>query len=363
MPTLDVSAESRVIPLAADADEAVRLTALETLGRIGGEVSVPVLLKAAVDGSSATQKTASAALARISGPGADKAVEKLASEGDAKSRVVAIRALADRNDKSSVPMLIKSAPQADATVSAAAYSALARLASDQEIEALGRLVLSGKSPGAEDTLQAVASRAHDRSNAATIVARLIATEKAEPQGLIALFKVLPSLGGDAALSTASAAAGSSDAQVKDAAIRALANWPDFAAAKPLLKITAIDGTTQVHNVLAIQGIARLVKSSEHESAAARVETAQEAWKAARRNEDKKLLISALASIPSAASAEFLKPLLTDPNFKTEASLAAVSLAETLVKTDKPAAKALAQAVKDANPSSDVARRADAVLKK
>jgi hypothetical protein len=116
-------------------------------------------------------------------------------------------------------------------------------------------------------------------------------------------------------------------------------------------------------VVAIQGIVRLVKSSEHESAAARVETAQEAWKSARRNEEKKLLISALASIPSAASANALNPLLTDPNFKTEACLAAVALAESLVKTDKPAAIALAQAVKDANPSAEVVRKADALLKK
>jgi HEAT repeat protein len=363
MRALDASAELRVIPLATDADETVRITALETLGRIGGEGSVPALLKAAVNGSAATQKAAIAALAKISGPGAEIAIQKIASEGDAKSRVVAIRALPDRNDKTAVPMLIKSASQSDPAVSTAAYAALGRLAGDEEIEALGRLVLSGKSSGADDALQAVASRAHDKSKAAAAIARLIESEKSEPQGLVALFKVLPSLGGDAALSTASTAAESADMQVKDAAIRALANWPDFAATKPLLKIAAADGTTQVHNVVAIQGIVRLVKSSEHESAAARVETAQEAWKSARRNEDKKLLISALASIPSAASANALNPLLTDPNFKTEACLAAVALAESLVKTDKPAAKALAQAVKDANPSAEVVRKADALLKK
>src|SRR5207245_1344093 len=119
----------------------------------------------------------------------------------------------------------------------------------------------------------------------------------------------------------------------------------------------------VHNVVAIQGIVRLVKSSEREPAVARVEVAQQAWKTARRNEDKKLIISALASIPSSASADVLKPFLAESNFKTEACLAAVSLAEALVRTDKPAAKALAQAVKDANPSAEVARKADAVLKK
>src|ERR1043166_1205439 len=44
MRVLDASAESRIIPLVNDADETVRTTAFETLGRIGGETSVPVLL-------------------------------------------------------------------------------------------------------------------------------------------------------------------------------------------------------------------------------------------------------------------------------------------------------------------------------
>jgi HEAT repeat protein len=363
MRVLDTSAESRVIPLANDADETVSVAALETLGRIGSEASVPVLLKAATGTSSASQKAASAALAKISGPGADAALQKTATEGDTKTRVVAIHALADRNDKTAVPMLIKVAPQSDPAISAAAYAALARLADEQEIETLVRLALTGKSSGADEALQAVASRARDKSKTAAIVARLIASEKAEPAGLIAVFKVLPTLGGDSALNVASTAASSTDAQLKDAAIRALASWPDFAATKVLLKIATANDTSQVENVVAIQGIVRLVKASEHEPVAARLEVAQEAWKAARRSEEKKLIISALASIPSAASAEFLKPLLTQGDFKNEACLAAVALAESLVKSDKPAAKALAQAVKDANPSADAAKKADALLKR
>jgi len=182
-------------------------------------------------------------------------------------------------------------------------------------------------------------------------------------GLVALLKVMPALGGSAALNAISPAAASTDAQVKDAAIRALASWPDFAATKVLLKIASAEDTTQVHNVVAVQGIVRLVKSSDHEPATTRLETAREAWKAARRNEEKKLIISAVASIPVAASADTLRPMLNDANFKTEACIAAVSLAEALVKTDKTAAQALAQSVKDANPSAEVVRKADAVLKK
>src|SRR5439155_8944629 len=64
---LDASAESRVIPLATDPDENVRLAALETLAKIGGGASVPLLLKEAITESSATQKVAVAGLAKISG--------------------------------------------------------------------------------------------------------------------------------------------------------------------------------------------------------------------------------------------------------------------------------------------------------
>ena len=134
-------------------------------------------------------------------------------------------------------------------------------------------------------------------------------------------------------------------------------------AKPLLAIAAAPDTTQVHNVLALQGVVRLVKSSDREPAAARLDAAQAAWTAAKRSEEKKLVLSAVASIPLAKSAEIIKPLLNDVNFKTEAGLAGVTLAEGLLKSDKPAAKALAQAVKDANPSGETASKADAILKR
>jgi len=171
------------------------------------------------------------------------------------------------------------------------------------------------------------------------------------------------LGGSEAMNAVARSASSPDAEIKDAAIRALASWPDFAATKSLLAIAADPATTQVHNVLALQGVVRLVKSSDHEPIADRLVAAQSAWTAAKRNEEKKLVLSALSSIPSAKSAETIKPLLNDPNFKSEAGIAAVTLAEGLLKTDKPAAKALAQSVKDANPSAETVRKADAVLKK
>ena len=358
---LDVSAEQVVITAAADPEEMVRIAALERLGQIGSAASIPVLFQAATAGSGSTQKAAVAALARIPDPGAGAAIAKLAEQGDAKSRAVAINTLARRNDPAASAALLKYAGDPDAEVSAAACAALAKLGTDNELEGLIRLVLAGKTPGAAAALQAVATRSHDKSGAAQKIIAL--TQTATPQQLAPLFDILALLGGKEALAAVSISAGSSNEEVKDAATRALANWPDFPATQSLLVIASDPNVKLVHSVLAIQAVARLVKSSDKEPAAARVKVALAAMNKATRDEEKKLLLSALASVPDSKAAEAIKPFLGVPKYQQEAGLAALTLADALRKTDKPAAKDLAQAVKTAGISDEITRKADAILKK
>ena len=357
---LNASAENDIIAAAGDPDETVRLAALEQLGQIGSAASIPVLFRAATTSGASAQKAA-AALARISGPGTSAAIAKLAGEGDARSRVVAITALAQRNDQSASPALLKYAAEADPEVSRAACAALAKVGADSELDGLIGLVLAGRTPGAAAALQAVASRAADKSAAAQ---KLIAqTQSAQPQQLAPLFEVLAMLGGKEALTAVSSFAGNSNEEIKDAAIRALANWPDFSATKALLVVALDLHTKRVHNVLAIQAIARQVQSADKEPAAARLQAAQAAMKSAKRDEEKRLLLSAFASVPTPKAAEAIKAFLSDPNLKAEAGQAGVTLAEALRKTDKPAARSLAQAIKDAKVSEDLTRKADAILNK
>jgi len=358
---LDASAEAQIIAAAGDPDETVRLAAFEALSRVGGAASVAILVKAAAETASGTQKVAAAALARISGPGADAAVAKAASDGDAKTRVLAINALAQRNDQSASSALLQYAADADPAVSTAACAALGKIGTDKELEGLVQLVLTRKTPDADSAFQAVASRATDKAAAAQ---KLIAlTKTAELQQLASLYEILALVGGKEALTAVSIAAGSDNEQVKDAATRALANWPDFPATTPLLVIASALHVSRVHNVLAVQAVARLVKSSDQERAANRVKAALAAIKVAKRDEDKKLLLSALASVPDKSAGEAIKPYLSDPQYQQEAGLAGITLAETLRRTDRPAARDLAQAIKNASISEDLTRRADAILRR
>jgi len=220
-------------------------------------------------------------------------------------------------------------------------------------------VLAGKTPCATAALQAVASRATDKSTAAQKV--IAETKTAAPGQLPPLFEILAMLGGAEALSTVSMSAASGSEEVKNAAIRALADWPDFPATKALLVIAYDPHVQDVQRVLAIQGVARLVKSADKEPAGARVNAALAAMNAAPRDEERRLLLSALASVPDKRAAEAIRPYLSDPKFQREAGLAAMTLAEALRRSDRAAARELAQAVKDAGISDDISRRADAIL--
>jgi len=360
LPELDSSAERQVIALAGDPDAGVRVAVVETLGRIGGASSVPFLLSAASEKTSDRQKAATAALAKLADPAVGEAIVRAAAQGEPRLRVAAITAVAARHDTASVPVLMGYASDPDRAVSSAACKALGQLATDADIENLARLALAGKSPGAESALQTVVGRAGDKSAAAQKLVAL--TQGAAPGQLALLFDTLTILGGNEALKAIATSASSSNDEVKDAAIRSLANWPDYAATKPLLAIASDPDTRSVHNVLAIQGVVRLVKASDQESANTRLIATLDALKASRRDEEKQLVLSTLASVPSAKSAEAIKTFLNDPKFRIVAGMAGVTLAGELIKTDKAAATDLAQAVKEANVSETATRKAEALLK-
>ena len=358
---LDGTAEKTLIAAASDPEEMIRIAAIERLAQVGSAACVPTLFQSATAGSSATQKAAVAALALIPAPGTGFAIASLAGQGDPKSRAVAIGILARRNDPATAPALLYYAGEADPEVSAAACAALAKVGTDAELEGLIHLALAGKTPGAPAALQAVASRATDKSTAAQKVIALAKT--APPQQMASPFEILALLGGNESLAMLSSSAGSSNAEVKDAAIRALANWPDFPATTSLLVIASDPNISRVHNVLAVQAIARLVKSSDKETAALRVKTAVAAMHASTRDEEKKLMLTALAAVPDRSAGEAIKPFLSMAKYQQEAGLAAMTLAESLRKSDKPAARDLAEAVKQAAVSDAATRRADALLKK
>lgn len=357
---LDASAEKQVIEAAGDPAASVRQAAIESLGRIGGAASVPVLIAIAAGDVTEDKPFANAALVTVSGQGALEALEKSAFEGPDTARAAGMKALAIRKDTAVIPGLLKSVGGDNDTIKKAAFDALGKLGGDAEIEPLGKLVLVSKSPESTGSLQAVASRVKDKSAASQ---KLLALAGANEQAVSALLAPLTVLGGTEALAAVKKLVSSSSPESQQNGMHALSDWPDFSAAKPLLEIAANSNTREAEYLLALQGLVRLVKSDETEPAQSRAETALAAMQAARRDEDKKLVITALGSVPHAKAVTAIKALLNEAPFKQDAGAAAANLAQTLLETDKPAAKDLATALKEANASQMLNRRADMILRR
>jgi hypothetical protein len=155
-----------------------------------------------------------------------------------------------------------------------------------------------------------------------------------------LFDALASLGGADALGAITNYLGNTNEVIRDAAVLALVSWPDFGAVDPMLG---------------------LVKASDAEPVDTRLGAALLALNAAARDQDKKLVFSAIAAVPDVRSAEAIKPYLSEAKYEPEAALAGMTLAESLRRTQKATARELAEAVKAANVSEELTHKATTLL--
>ncbi len=360
----DLSSVKPVKAVLKSEDESVRLSAIDTLTRLGGDEAAEALLQIAVAGEGGAKKAAYNGLAVMAGPGVEEMIKAQAASGDVSSRVAAIGLLGERRTAGAAESLLGYAGEEDGQISAAAFKALAAVADSGDIQTLTGLLAKTKSGEARQnavaTLKSVLAKAQDKDAAARIIINQMGTSGAEVK--LSLLTTLNAAGGAAALKTVAEAAQSSDEALRDAGIRTLSDWPDYEAAQILLGIASGPQTSLTHHVLAIGGAMRLVKAGTTAPMNDRVELCFSAFDHARRDEEKKVAVSAMGSVPDKKVAARLLDLVKDDNMKAEAGLAAVELAGNMVETDKKAAGELAQKIRDLNISDEINRRADGVMK-
>jgi HEAT repeat protein len=344
--------------------EPVRLAAIETLTRIGGDEAAEALLKIAVDEEGAVQKAANTGLSVMVGPRVEDIIKARAASGDVNARVVAIGLLGQRRAAGSLESLLAYAGDNNSQISAAAFKALPAVADSKDIPTLADLLAKTENGGARQNavaaLRAVLAKTTDKDAAAQVMINKMNASGKEVKLL--MLSTLNALGGPVALKTVTDAAKSSDEALRDAGIRTLSEWPDFEAAEILLDIATNPETTLTHHVLAVRGALRLIKSSNSAPLDDRVKLCFYAFDNARRDEEKKLAISVMGSLPSEKVATRLLELAKDESLKTEAGLAGVELAGNMLRTNRQAARDLAQKIRDLNISDEINSRADRIIK-
>jgi len=344
----DRVAAPAALAAATSADPAVRAAALRALGRLGDASAVPVLVEAAATPNPA-QDAARSSLDLLSDPGTDAALMKLAADAPPATKAEIFRRLAGRNAVAAVPLLLAAAQDADATLRAAAFKSLGTLARAEDVPAL--LTLVKRPPAAEDidaaesALAAACGKVTPPDQRAQLVLKDL--PGASPAVRASLVRVLGLVGSDAALAALRTAAKDADPAVQDAAVRALAETVEPAAAADLLDIIK-SATTEKHRVLAMRGYARWASSPDRKPAD-RLAMCKQALPLAKTPQEQRLILAALATIKTAASLAEVAPFLEKGPLVQEACGAAVAIATPLKPTPQVTATIakVAEVAKDA----------------
>ena len=364
----DPAALGAVLQAAEHHEQKVRVAALHALGHVGDETVVPMLARTAVGGDGPERTAAREALNSLTGPDVNKTMIVLAARSPADFAAPLMRSLADRAASETAPMLMDIALHGkEERKRVEALRALSTLADDELVDELVRLAAGASEEGVRrasvGTLSAVCRRSDDRAHCAEeIVGGL---DVAPVSARVGLLKVLGPLGGPKALDALRNALDSEEAEVRDAAVRALAETPDTNAAPDLLEV-ARSASSETHRVLALRGYVRLVGAMKGASPEEKTKMLGQALKAANRPEEKRAALAQLGKVPTRKALDMALEAMEGEQFREEAASAVVAIAGEIAGSEPDAATRALTRVQQVAASENVlkeARRALAEIRK
>ena len=358
----DVSVLPAVVEASKSQDANVRLAAIKAMGKLGNASALAFLTQTAASGAGAEQEAARRALDILPAADVNPAMLDLAAKGDVKIRAEVIRALGARRAAAAVPVLLAAAKDADAGVRTEALKSLDLVADEKAAPALAEIIAKAKDDGeraaAEKALGSLCSRAANKD--ACVDAILAAMGAAETPGKCGLIRVLGRAGTAKALTAVRTAVKDATPEIQDAGVRSLADWSDATAAADLLEIGKT-GAKPAHQVLALRGYVRLAGDKAVPNAQ-KLKMYGEAMAAAKRPDEKKLVLGGLGSMKSPAALTMAAGCLDDAALQAEACSTAVNIAKNLGNQGKAEIAAAMAKVVTVAKDGNVKKEAENLLK-
>jgi len=359
----DAAALPAVLALAKRGPKAVRMEAIRVAPQFQDGAAVSELVKLMGDADKDIAKAAQDSLAAIPGRRADSAVVAMLKSSRASERLTALELMGRRRMTENVPALLKAASDADAEVRPAALRKVGELGSPAQVPALLDLLMglenSRDLSAAERALITVCGKSEDAEAYTARFTDLLGRAGAAQKN--SLLRVLGAVGGTQALEAVRKAANDSDTEVRDAAIRVLCGWKSADAAPDLLKLAKVS-SGGTHKTAALRGYITLIRD-ESLSTAGKLAMCKQADALIERNQEKKLLLGALSTVPSIDALSMAMANLNDPATKNEACFAAVAIGKNIVEQHpREVTEALQKVLKSTN-NRNVTRSAKETLGK
>jgi HEAT repeat protein len=327
----------------ASRDAAVRRAAIGALGRMGDTWSVAPLARALPRTRDVEERRAieTALVGLRGGAQTDGAIVAALRRAAGNTRADLITALARRQGPLANPLLLAEAGQSDPAVAKAALRALAKTAGGKEVTPLLERLTSTRdaevrSEAESATAQALARIDKPARRSALVREALGWAQSVESRK--ALLGLLPGCGDAAALAALNAATADSDSGVRDAAVRALADWPDLSAWDALMAIYRQPGRQSLGG-LALRGLVRLAGEANAHPDAKLVERYRQLLAGTRNDADLRLILGALGGAAQPGALEVALPLLDNQSVRAEAEVAVKKIAEAIQAQHPQAAQA------------------------
>ncbi|MBP7050401.1 MAG: HEAT repeat domain-containing protein [Phycisphaerae bacterium] len=359
----DVLALPAVIEAGKSKDESVRVAALKAVGQLGNASSVPLLAERAASSKGVEQKAARESLYRLRGAEVDAAVLQNLAAAKSEVKVELVSAVGERNIAGSVETLLKAAKDEDRKVRTESLKVLRGVGKPEDMPALVNLLLEVKTDSdrteAEKTIAIVAHKIEDATRQAAAVLQVLPNVKDNPNRA-SLLRVLGRIGDSSALPTLRTALTAREAEIQDAAIRALSDWPTAEPVPDLLKV-AQTAENAKYKVLALRGFVRLLGLASDRSAEETIDLYKKAMELAVDAQEKKRVLSGLASAKSLAALNMAAQYLDDLPLHLEAESATVQIAQSVYGADPARTKEVLAKVIAATKQDAVRQQAQEVI--
>lgn len=301
------------------------LAAAASLGQVDQQVAVEALLSAVDTDDADILAVVKTSLVRIcdDAKALDAVVDAL-DDAPVAAQVMLLEVLTVRGSSAQLKAVVKQTKADSADVREAAFAALRGVSTPKNLPLLVELMLTAQSKGevtaVQNTVVAISNDVEDASKRTDSILKVLKSKITPAQSAV-LLQTLPRMGGEAALDAVAAATADKNADIADAAVRALTKWPNDSATDALLKVS---GSTKevTHQVLAVRALVKMTLGSSVSDGEKAIRLGK-ALAAAKRPEEKKQVIAALGSVKNIETLKALNVSLYVKELAADAATAVV----------------------------------------
>ena len=322
-----------IATLGSSGDSTVRQAASQALGRLGDSAFArPLALALAAAKNDDEARIIESALAALqNGRETEEAVlaeMKLARD---QTRARLISSLAARRSPEVITALIAETENPDAQPAKAAFRVLSRAATAENLEVLLGKFARLRNLALQADVGTYAEQAVlqvDSPSARSEAVRSVLRQSFQTSSRSALVRLLPACGDANALAVLKLCLDEPVPEVQDAAVHALADWPDAQAWEPLLA-TFRRPRRPAHRDPALRGLVRLIGEQNARPDEKLVANYRQLLKDARGQNELKLVLGALGGAAHPEALKLALPIATDRSVRPEAEAAVKRIAEAI----------------------------------